>query len=510
MRGAYYVLTALFVVTSSDIAAESDHPLHNFNHHVITAGNAVVKALPNRSLRGSRDGRNDLANEERSISSFLANMIDEGVAKLPLVAEIIKTKPLAAKAVKQKPRAMKKKFRAAKAVEEKSRPAKAAKKTPRAAKAAKKTPPQAKVVDEILYGVEATKEMGKSEEYGVLKAATEGADQALKKHWDPSRETAVIVAPSRDISGNVILSLRKWKVGFNGMRPMVVLDKHKDNIDRVHGAFGTLCDKNMQITPVETSYLWSMLDWNIEKNFKKKHKQTLVRLAQRYVLIGLRQVKKDRKVWNQWKKLPDPLKFGVLNYLLNLHYQRWVRMYNIFRRYRPDQNGVPSTLGGNANINRALALQKHSKVRSVFPYEPFDVAWASKGRRSVLSKRSRRTFDGNTDTASLPSKQLKTRSSESSMPPLIESTTSGDDSVPTKEIKSSFDDPKSAFAPFKPGDDFVHTENSRLSFGGLSSAFVPYRRPNVHNSQSLTSPITVSSMPSLMKSTTSGDGLRPY
>nr|P0CU94.1 RecName: Full=Secreted RxLR effector protein 7; Flags: Precursor [Plasmopara viticola] len=92
MRSAYYVLTALLVVASSQVAAESGHQLQAYGHDRITDDNAAMKSLSTRFLRESRDVHGNVANEERSVYSVLASMINEGIEKMPRTAEVLKRK----------------------------------------------------------------------------------------------------------------------------------------------------------------------------------------------------------------------------------------------------------------------------------------------------------------------------------------------------------------------------------------------------------------------------------
>nr|P0CV39.1 RecName: Full=Secreted RxLR effector protein 101; Flags: Precursor [Plasmopara viticola] len=431
MRGAYSVITALLVVASSQIAAESDYQLQVYHHDVTVAGNAVVKSLPKRYLRGSQHVHD--SNEERSVYSVLASMINEGVSKMPQAAEAVEKMPQAAEAVKKMPHA-------ATAGKKVSRVTRTGKKMTSHGANARKGPLRADFVEKMPHAAEAKEEMQRANQHDLLKAIHQ-ADEALEKSWHPSSDTAAIRYASHGISSNVILTLKEWRKNFRGMREMAVSSEHKDIIKPIHKAFVRLCGENMDPTTIEMSHIWNMMDWNVAASPATSHRQNLVSQAQRYVLIGLRSMKKDPAVWKEWNKLSKSLRFGVLDYLLNLHYQRWVRMYNIFKRHRPDKWDVPMndklSLDGNTDTNSALALQTHSNKQSLYPNEPSNAAWTSKGDRFVSSKRSRRTFNGNTDTASLPSKRSKVRSSKSFVPLSTESTTFGDHSVSTKTSRVS-------------------------------------------------------------------------
>nr|P0CV42.1 RecName: Full=Secreted RxLR effector protein 105; Flags: Precursor [Plasmopara viticola] len=496
MRGPCSVITALLVVASSQIAAESDYRLQAYHHDVTAVGNAVVKPLPKRYLRGSQHVLD--SNEERSVYSVLASMINEGVSKMPQAAEAVEKMPQAAEAVEKMPQAaeaVEKMPQAAEAVEKMPQAAEAVEKMPSAAMAGKKVsrvtktgkkmphaaeieaveetlhatnarkePLRADFVEEMPHAAKAKEEMRRAKQHDLLRA-TEEADEALEKSWHSSEDTAAIGGASRGISSNVILSLKKWKNNFQGMRAMAVSGEHEDIIKPIHEAFVRLCGENMEPTTKEMTLIRNMLDWDVAASPESSHRQNLVSQAQRHVLIGLRIMQRDPEVWNEWNELSESLRFGVLDYLLNLHYQRWVRMYNIFKRHRPDKKDVPMndklSLGGNTDKNSALALQTHSKKQNLYPDEPSNVAWTSKKRDgSVLIERSKRTFNGNTDTASVPYKQLKMQSLKPVMPFLTRSTTSGHHSVSIK--------------------------NPGLSFDGPIFAFVP---PNVHKSQSLTPPL---------------------
>nr|P0CV41.1 RecName: Full=Secreted RxLR effector protein 104; Flags: Precursor [Plasmopara viticola] len=451
MRSAYPVLTALLVVASSQIAAGSGHQLQAYDHDRITDDNAVMKSLSTRFLRGSRDVHNNVANEERSVYSVLARMIKKGIKKMPRTAEVLKMKP-------------------------------------HIKKASKKSPHEARLVKELFHAAEAKETMQGAREYKKLRRATRAAVEALEKHWNPSK-TAVSGDAFHDIHSNQMLSVKKWKFNLTGLKPMVVNDEHHGMIDSVHKAFLTVCDKNVKPTRAETSYLWGLMNWKLAKYPRRSHKESLIEHAQRRVLLDMRKMKATKKVWPEWENLPDSLKFGVLDYLLNLHYQRLVRMYNIFARNRPDRNPAPLNPElnpvGNTGTSAAMAVAENPKGQSPYPSTPLTAASTSKGGRSNLKKRSKRTSDGNTDTASFPSKKLKVRSSKSVMPLLTEPTTSGDHSAPAKKSKSSSSGPSRAFAPDKSGDQTFITENSRLSFDGPSSAVDPFKQSKVHESKSL-------------------------
>nr|P0CV24.1 RecName: Full=Secreted RxLR effector protein 76; Flags: Precursor [Plasmopara viticola] len=305
MSGAFYVFTALLLVASDQIAAESGKRLEMYKHDVMAASNAVVKSLPNRFLRGSRDEPDNLANEERTVYSVLASMINEGVSKMPCAAEVVEkishtteaveNMPRAAKAVKKRPRGAKAGRKMPRAAE-----AEAVKKVPRAGTAVKKAPPLAEDVkemprakeamEELRRAADATEDMQRAKANDLLKALI-GADEALKKHWTPSGNTAAIGDTSYDVFNKVILSLPEWKINFRGMKSMAVLDQHRENIDLVHKTFEILCDKNVKPTAAEVSFIWSMMEWK-GPNPEKYHRRNLVRQAQRYVFLDLRNVKK--------------------------------------------------------------------------------------------------------------------------------------------------------------------------------------------------------------------------
>nr|P0CU96.1 RecName: Full=Secreted RxLR effector protein 12; Flags: Precursor [Plasmopara viticola] len=100
MRGAYYVITALLVVASSEISADSGHQLQVYDHDVVAAENAAAKTLPQRFLRGSRNVPDDLAHEERAITSEL---VEEGAKLIPRAAEDVEEISRVAEAVGKRP-----------------------------------------------------------------------------------------------------------------------------------------------------------------------------------------------------------------------------------------------------------------------------------------------------------------------------------------------------------------------------------------------------------------------
>nr|P0CV40.1 RecName: Full=Secreted RxLR effector protein 102; Flags: Precursor [Plasmopara viticola] len=457
MRGGYYVLTALFVVASSEIAAESGHQLQANNHGRKIDDDAAMKSLSTRFLRESRGVHGNVANEERSVYSVLAGMINEGIKKMPRTAEVLKRKS-------------------------------------RVIDPSDKIPHEAKLVEEMFHAAKAKETMESAEEYNELKTATEDAEKALKKHWNPSK-TAVKGDDSHDIHSNEMLSVKNWWVDFTGLKSTVVDDTQDDMVDSVHNAFVTVCDKNIKPTREETSFLSRLLNWKVANSPRSVHKQRLIQRAQRYVILDLWKMQNTCKVWPEWEKLSDTLKFSVLDYLLNLHYQRLVRMYNIFARKRPDRNPAPLNpelnLVGNTGTSAAMAVNKNSKGQIPYPSEPLNAASTSKGERFHLIKRSKRTSDGNTDIASLPSIRSKVRSSKSVMPLLTESTTSGDHSVPAKRSRFSSSGLSRAFSPYKPGDHTFITENSRLSFDGPRSAVDPYTQSKKHSTKALAPSSTV-------------------
>nr|P0CV47.1 RecName: Full=Secreted RxLR effector protein 117; Flags: Precursor [Plasmopara viticola] len=397
MRGAYYVLAALLVVASSQIAAEFGHQLPVYDDGIMAARNAVVKTLPKRYLRGGHDVHDDSANEERSLYSVLVSLINEGVMKLPRATEELNMMP-----------------RAADDVEVMFRPAE---------------------VNEEMPHI--TKE--------ELKKASKSAKEALKKLWKPASRTAADGHASHDIptGEKLYLDLEAWDIKEFHMRGGSVIKKHRSMIASVHQEFLNLCDPNLHPTAAETSLLWGMFHWKPELCTIEIHGRNLMRLAKRDVQKGVLKITSNELLDNQWNQLSDTHKLSVQNCLLNLYYQRWVRMYNIFKRNRPDLIAAPLNLELNLGTSSALALRKHSQV-------PSNAASTSNVKSSVITKRSKRTFDSNTGTISLSSKQAKMQSSKSVVPLLTGATTSGEHVVPMQNLKLSLGGPSGGFAPYEP------------------------------------------------------------
>nr|P0CV04.1 RecName: Full=Secreted RxLR effector protein 35; Flags: Precursor [Plasmopara viticola]UWV67306.1 avirulence-like protein 77 [Plasmopara viticola] len=398
MRGAYYIIIALCVVASSQVAAGSDRQLQIYEHGVMPADNAVVKTLAKRFLRGSRVVHDDLANEERSFHPFLVDMIEEGIKEMSHAAEIVEEMPLAGK-----------------------------------------------VVEEVPHATE-----------GGQQKMDKGAEEAFEKHVEPSGHTATIQDTSRDISTQEVIQLspHEWESDLSKLKPFVVLNKHRGRIEPVKDAFAAFCDEGLKPTTEETSIIWSMLGWNLARKPKGKHRQHLIAQARRGVLLDLRIVRMDESLWNKWMQLPKPLRMLKLNNLLNMHYQRWVHLFNIFQRRLSEIIGPPPKLkvahGDTTDTSKALALHTHSNMQSSTPSEPLNAASTFKVERFVWgANRPKRTTDGNTGTISLPTKPTKTHRLKPLMPRLTESTTSSDLLVPTKRMRLSFGGTRSAFAPYK-------------------------------------------------------------
>nr|P0CV21.1 RecName: Full=Secreted RxLR effector protein 70; Flags: Precursor [Plasmopara viticola] len=424
MRGAYYIITALLVVASSQELRGSGHQLQIYDHDVVKAVKAVMKTLPNRFLRESRDVHDDLANEERSFYSILADIINKGMDTMPRAAEGVELMPNAAEGVEKMPRA-------------------------------------AEGVETIPHAAEGVENMPHVPDEGLSKALT-GAKTALNKLWGPFSATTPIGDASHDVSSReqIDFEIGSWSIDLRGFKPIAVHDQHKDMIQRVYTKFGQLCGNNLNPTAEETSLIWTMFDSRIVPSSSKDDRLKLIWQARQNVRSDMRSISSSKKWRYRWQGSPDSLTLDVLNSLLNMHYQRWVRMYDIFKQERPDLIDAPSnskhTLGGNKDSSSATTLHKHSKGLSSRPFEPLNAVMMSHGDRFVSTQRSKRTFGSNADTVSLPLKQPKMRSSKALMPL---SATLGDYSVP----------------PLK----------SRLNFGGASSAFVPYTHPKAHTSKSL-------------------------
>nr|P0CV48.1 RecName: Full=Secreted RxLR effector protein 118; Flags: Precursor [Plasmopara viticola] len=369
MRGAYYVTIALLVVASSQISAEFGHQLQAYDHDVTAADDAVAETLAKRSLRGSRDVSNDVAIEERTKYS---NVIEDGIEMLLRAAEALKEMPRAAVAVKDMPRAE-----------------------------------------------EAVEKMAPIAEQDLLKNVI-GADEASKRRRAPHG-----ISTQRTLA----LPFKEWNTELKQMRGGSVLKKYRSKIKSVHQAFVDLCDKDLNPTVTETALLWGMFDWDVKSYSASAHKHNLIRLAKRYVHKDVVQIQSDDLAWNRWNEVSIPLRIGALNILLNLHYQRWVRMYNIFEQYQSALIGTPVSLelslGGTTGTSSATALDKHLEV-------PMNKASTSKGKSSVFTRSSKRAFDSKTGTTSPSSKHSKMQRSSS---PLTESTTSGDDPVFTKRSR---------------------------------------------------------------------------
>nr|P0CV49.1 RecName: Full=Secreted RxLR effector protein 120; Flags: Precursor [Plasmopara viticola] len=270
MRGAYYVITALLVVASSQTSADSGHRLHVYDHDVVAAENAAAKTLPQQSLRGSRDVPDDLAHEERAI---ISELVEEGAKLIPRAAENVEEMPRVTEAVGKRPRV------AEKDALEKASGADEASKKPR-------------------------------------NTATDDAFQGMSTEWE------------------LELPFKEWNTEIEPMREMPEPKWSWEKRKLVHEAFVKLCAEDLNPTVYETARLWSLFDGKAKSRPATFHRQVLIQLAKENVRRDVLIMKSVESEWDRWNEVSILSRVDVLNMLLNVHFQRWKRMYNAFGEQR--------------------------------------------------------------------------------------------------------------------------------------------------------------------------------
>lgn len=399
-----FLFTALLVVATSPVAATFTQSLQGYD-------SAVHASWPRRFFRGTQGPVDKALHEERSVFTTLANLIDAGVKKMPATAEILLPQGRGS--------------------------------TPR------KVQPARPVVDDaMLHAAQDKDDWRRSAKYALLQAAHR-ADAALQVHWHPAK-TAATGDPTHDISSEQVLGFTMWDTPtFGNMNEMIVHEKHVATIESVHNAFAELCDPNVAPTQAETSLLWSMLLWNVAKRSSKAaHKQNLMVQAERYVSFDLRHLAQNPTIWKQWERLAKPLQTNVLNFLLNVHYQRWVRMYNLFKRFRPDQKVAALTSNRSPRGIANDGARSPAAVTAVYP--------------SVGTKRRKRPVNGQARPTSLALKQARMHSATAFRPQAVAPPTGAYHSV----------------VPIRSG----------LYVGGPSTAVAPSQQSRMHHLMAWTRP----------------------
>nr|P0CV50.1 RecName: Full=Secreted RxLR effector protein 122; Flags: Precursor [Plasmopara viticola] len=266
---------------------------------------------------------------------------------------------------------------------------------------AKLIPRAAENVEEISRVAEAVGKRPRVAEEDVLNKAS-GANEAFKKPRNTATDDAFQGISTEQL---LPLSYKQWDTEIKSMR-IPKPEKYQNNIQSVYDAFVDVCDEDLKPTISETARLWNLFDRSFKPLTTRLHQQALAQFAKEYVLRDELRLKTE---WARMNERTMPNRAGMLNMKLNWHFQRWVRMYNKFGERRSELIGTPLNVarsrGGTTGASRGTALHRHSIV-------PLNAASTSKGKSSVFTERSQRTFDDNTDIASPPSKHIKGQSSE--------------------------------------------------------------------------------------------------